>query len=494
MRRGASGGERGALKMSELVARSGVSRELVHHYLREGLLPPPRGRARYDEVHLRLLGLVKRLRDERFLPLEVIRELVVYLDHDPERLEIVLLSGAGLVAAAQQRARQPNGAARLSERELEAASGASRELVQRCVAAGLVAPEADGFGRAEASVVALVRHGVALGIPLDSFRTIRRYVEMAFALERVLFMPRVEPTVDLVRLGRDVAVRKELANAFVASVLGSLVERELAGELGPTAAASRSFAAAAYRPSDAFLQKHGVKAALEALEVRLHARPRDRALVARRLELLALAGRDHELVFALEQPRAPLSAARLHGYALVLVGETERAVEVLAPLAAERRADALVLASLAVAELGRASAPVEAALPAVGRAVAHAEAALAAARGARSPEADEARLFAGYVLASAPASAARGARGVAALVDVYARAGQASEVRGLARAARLRLRIASACVLHRVLARAELHRSARAAAPPRAELCTEVLRLDPASEAALELYAHGGRE
>jgi DNA-binding transcriptional MerR regulator len=66
--------------MAELAARSGVSRETIHFYLREGLLPRPRkgGRtvAYYGADHLDRLRLIRRLREEKYLPLAVIRRLL----------------------------------------------------------------------------------------------------------------------------------------------------------------------------------------------------------------------------------------------------------------------------------------------------------------------------------------------------------------------------------------------------------------------------------
>src|SRR5512132_1969078 len=69
-----------SLRMAELAARSGVPRETIHFYLREGLLPRPRkgGRtvAYYGEEHLDRLRIIRRLREEKYLPLAVIRRLL----------------------------------------------------------------------------------------------------------------------------------------------------------------------------------------------------------------------------------------------------------------------------------------------------------------------------------------------------------------------------------------------------------------------------------
>jgi len=69
-----------AMRMRELETRSGVGRETIRFYIREGLLPEParaaRNSASYSDAHVERLGVIKRLQEERFLPLAVIRGLL----------------------------------------------------------------------------------------------------------------------------------------------------------------------------------------------------------------------------------------------------------------------------------------------------------------------------------------------------------------------------------------------------------------------------------
>ncbi|MCU0891242.1 MAG: MerR family transcriptional regulator [Sandarakinorhabdus sp.] len=66
--------------MRDLEKASGVGRETIRFYIREGLLPEPekpsRNSARYSEIHVARLKAIKRLQEERFLPLSVIRSLL----------------------------------------------------------------------------------------------------------------------------------------------------------------------------------------------------------------------------------------------------------------------------------------------------------------------------------------------------------------------------------------------------------------------------------
>ncbi len=79
----------GMLKMSELAERSGVSAATIKHYLREGLLGSDeavvrtsRNMAYYPLEFVERVRLIKRLQEERFMPLRVIRELI---GEDPSR-------------------------------------------------------------------------------------------------------------------------------------------------------------------------------------------------------------------------------------------------------------------------------------------------------------------------------------------------------------------------------------------------------------------------
>jgi DNA-binding transcriptional MerR regulator len=74
------------MRMRDLEKASGVGRETIRYYIREGLLPEPdkasRNSARYSDVHVARLRAIKRLQEERFLPLAVIRTLLEADDGD----------------------------------------------------------------------------------------------------------------------------------------------------------------------------------------------------------------------------------------------------------------------------------------------------------------------------------------------------------------------------------------------------------------------------
>ena len=68
------------MKIRDLVQRTQVSKETVHYYIREGLLPKPRKRGKniadYEDSHVEAIRLIKELQDRYFLPLAVIKNIL----------------------------------------------------------------------------------------------------------------------------------------------------------------------------------------------------------------------------------------------------------------------------------------------------------------------------------------------------------------------------------------------------------------------------------
>lgn len=82
------------MKMQDLERATGVGRETIRFYIREGLLPQPerpsRNVAWYDESFVERIALIKELQQKRFLPLQVIKAIVGN-DAEPPRDEVKAL-------------------------------------------------------------------------------------------------------------------------------------------------------------------------------------------------------------------------------------------------------------------------------------------------------------------------------------------------------------------------------------------------------------------
>ncbi len=146
--------ERGLLKMSELAERSGVRPGTIRYYLREGLLGDgadivrtSRNMAYYPPSYVERIELIKRLQEERFMPLRVIREA---LREDPERvralieLEDRILDGA--LASAEQRGR-------VSRRVVAERYGVPRNVLERLAEIGVLTPNQRGYDRDDVKII-----------------------------------------------------------------------------------------------------------------------------------------------------------------------------------------------------------------------------------------------------------------------------------------------------------------------------------------------------
>ena len=172
-------------RVGELAREAGVSRETIHFYLREGLLPPAdKVNARlsyFDDRHLARLRLIKAFQ-QAHIPLAQIRE----------QFEGMSRYGVPPSAAASERAiavvteflslngEEPP----LPRGEVAARAGLTSEQLTRLEELGVLQPQLDGVGQpiytaAEAEAAEAARTIMDQGIDLEKLRFVRRYSELA---------------------------------------------------------------------------------------------------------------------------------------------------------------------------------------------------------------------------------------------------------------------------------------------------------------------------
>ena len=144
----------GLLKMSELAQASGVSAGTIKHYLREGLLGEGEGVVRtsrnmayYPPEYVERITLIKRLQEERFMPLRLIRQV---LDEDPERAQAIIDTEDRIIERALER-----GAAagqRLSAEEVARRYDMPPDVLERLAELGVISPSADGYDRDDVAI------------------------------------------------------------------------------------------------------------------------------------------------------------------------------------------------------------------------------------------------------------------------------------------------------------------------------------------------------
>jgi DNA-binding transcriptional MerR regulator len=147
----------GLLKMSELAERSGVSAATIKHYLREGLLGGPevvrtsRNMAYYPPEFADRIRLIKRLQEERFMPLKAIKGM---LESEPGRLEAMVEIEDRIL----ERAIAAREGARVSRREVRARYDIPANVLDRLDEIGVLTPNSRGYDSDDMEIVeAIVR-------------------------------------------------------------------------------------------------------------------------------------------------------------------------------------------------------------------------------------------------------------------------------------------------------------------------------------------------
>jgi DNA-binding transcriptional MerR regulator len=130
--------------MKDLERATGVGRESIRFYIREGLLPEPERPARnvafYDDSYVERIRFIKELQQKRYLPLQVIKSIVA-ADATPSRAEIDTLlaldgklfpSVRGALVQTGERVRHLAARVGLSAREIRGLAGLGAvEIVKR---------------------------------------------------------------------------------------------------------------------------------------------------------------------------------------------------------------------------------------------------------------------------------------------------------------------------------------------------------------------------
>jgi DNA-binding transcriptional MerR regulator len=187
----------GLLKMSELAERSGVSAGTIKHYLREGLLGDGEGVVRtsrnmayYPPDYVDRIRTIKRLQEERYMPLRAIKDALesAAADRDDERVA---------VAEARRRFEIPE------------------NVLERLKDIGVLTPTAKGYDADDVKIIEAISrfraggYDEALGFTVyDTLRYQQALAplveeEVAVLLERVAGEVSVDRAVEIIASGRE---------------------------------------------------------------------------------------------------------------------------------------------------------------------------------------------------------------------------------------------------------------------------------------------------
>ena len=223
------------LKMSELAERSGVSAATIKHYLREGLLGPgedvvrtSRNMAYYPPDFVERVRLIKRLQEERFMPLRVIRELI---GTDPSRaVRLIELEDRILERAIA--ARESGRATKAAVRETYDVPAA---VLDRLEELGVLTPNARGYDADDVNIIEAISRFRAggyeevLGFTVYDTLRYRKALEplveeeVRVLLDRLAGKVEVERAVEIISSG--VEPLRELVGAMHAKLLLAALRR-----------------------------------------------------------------------------------------------------------------------------------------------------------------------------------------------------------------------------------------------------------------------------
>jgi len=226
--------ESGLLKMSELAERSGVSAGTIKHYLREGLLGDlddvvrtSRNMAWYPPSYVARIGLIKRLQEERFMPLRVIRELL--RSDDPARVEALIALEDRIV----ERAVAAHPAGRTSRAAVREAYDVPRVVLERLEQLGVLTPNTRGYDPDDVQIIEAISRFRAGGydeaIGFTVYDTIRYREALAplVAEEVRVLLGRIAGTVEEDRAVEIIASGAEPLRELIGAMHSKLLLAEL---------------------------------------------------------------------------------------------------------------------------------------------------------------------------------------------------------------------------------------------------------------------------
>ena len=228
-------GDAALLKMQELAERSGVSPATIKHYLREGLLPEPlrtsRNMAYYPVEFVDRIRLIKRLQEQRFMPLKLIKGM---LDEDPERISARVELEDRILELAVSSA-EP---ARLSVAEARRRYDVPAEVLDRLAEIGVLTPSARGYAADDVKIIEAIGRFRAggfdetLGFTVYDTLRYREALEPLVAEEVSVLLQRLAGRVSSDRAAEIISAGSEPLRELIGAMHSKLLLAELRRKRG----------------------------------------------------------------------------------------------------------------------------------------------------------------------------------------------------------------------------------------------------------------------
>ena len=220
----------GLLKMSELAEQSGVSAGTIKHYLREGLLPEPvrtsRNMAYYPPEFVERIRLIKRLQEDRFMPLRLIKGVI---DEDPGRAHALI----ELEDRILQRAAAAQEQGRVSRAEVRRRYEVPDNVLERLEDLQILSPNSRGYDADEVKIIEAISRFRAGGYDERIGFTVYDAVRYREALQPLVeeevgvLLERLVGEVDVDRAEEIIAAGTEPLRELVGAIHSKLLLDEL---------------------------------------------------------------------------------------------------------------------------------------------------------------------------------------------------------------------------------------------------------------------------
>jgi DNA-binding transcriptional MerR regulator len=231
--------ERQLLKMSELAERSGVSPGTIRYYLREGLLGEggdivrtSRNMAYYPLHYVERIELIKRLQEERFMPLRVIKGAMA---EDPDRVRALIELEDRIIERALASTEDHSG---VSRRAVQQRYGVPRNVLDRLAEIGVLTPTQRGYGEEDVKIIEAIANFRAggydetLGFTVYDTLRYREALEPLVAEEVRSLLDRLAGEVEVERAMEIVAAGVEPLRELLGAMHSKLLLAELRRQRG----------------------------------------------------------------------------------------------------------------------------------------------------------------------------------------------------------------------------------------------------------------------
>jgi DNA-binding transcriptional MerR regulator len=223
----------GLLKMSELAEQSGVSAGTIKHYLREGLLGEgdeivrtSRNMAYYPPDYVERIQLIKRLQEDRFMPLRVIKGM---MGSEPDRARALIELEDRII----ERAVEAREGERMSVVEAQRRYDIPRNVLDRLAELGVLTPTSRGYDADDVKIIEAISRFRAggydeqLGFTVFDTLRYRDALEPLVAEEVRTLLDRLAGEVDVERAVEIIAAGAEPLRDLIGAMHSKLLLAEL---------------------------------------------------------------------------------------------------------------------------------------------------------------------------------------------------------------------------------------------------------------------------